>query len=299
MTLLAEPQTTPAGTRRRPRAWPPLVVAAGVAVLSVAGALLRWPAPIQAILVAAAIVVTLWAAWAVIRRPSRVVAPLAVCLVALGNPLALGGMATNIEAHAGLITVRTDGGFGLVFWKQYPGVAGWTAPSDPQPVDTVAFAAAVQAAVRSIVDDTTTAFGLTWTVASQPSGLMQLPNGYGGPSMFDRVDSAQWHTMLDGSAAQRTAVLAATRAAATTLQLGDEKAVSGDPLTGTGTTTWSDADADGELTLVLDADAVTVSYSGGPLLTGTSLPGEFERRMADFAGLTPPAPLVTPDVPQR
>jgi hypothetical protein len=272
-------------------------VAAVVAVLSVAGALLRWPAPVEVSLIVAAIVVTLWAAWAVIRRPSLVVAPLAVCLVAFGNPLALGGMATNIEAHAGLITVRTDGGFGLVFWKQYPGVAGWTAPPDPQPVDTVAFAASVQAAVRSIIDDTTSAFGLTWTVASRPSGLMPLSNGYGGRSMFDRVDSAQWHTTLDGSAAQRAALLHTTRAAAAALQLGDENAVSGDPLTGTGTTTWSDAD--GELTLILDADAVTVSYSGGPLLTGTSLPGEFERRMADFAGLTPPPPLVAPGVPRR
>jgi hypothetical protein len=151
--------------------------------------------------------------------------------------------------------------------------------------------------VRSIVDTTTTAFGLTWTVASGPSGLMPLPNGYGGPSMFDRVDSAQLRTTLDGSTAQRTALLSAARAAATTLQLGDEKAVSGDPLTGTGTITWSDAD--GVLTLVLDADAVTVSYSGGPLLTGTALPGEYEQRLADFAGLTPPAPLVTPDLPQR
>lgn len=296
MTVLTGLEAPAAAPARRASAWPPFVAAAIVAVLAAVVALLRWPTAVAVVLMVAAVAVTVWATWIAVRRPSLVVAPLAVCLVAIGNPLALGGMAVNLEAHAGVITVRTEGGFGLVFWKQYPGVAGWTAPADPQPVDTVAFASMVQAAVRSVVDSTTTAFGLTWTVESGPSGLQPLPNGYGGESLFDRVDSALWHTSLDGSVAARTALLEAARAAAETLQLGDET-VSGDPATGTGTVAWSDSG--GVLTLELVDDAVTVGYSGGPFLKSTALPGELAQRLAAFRGLTPPEPLVQPDIPTR
>lgn len=297
MTLLTDISSpAPQATGRRPRAGLVLLVAVVVAAFALAGAALRWPFPVEVVLLALAVVVTGWAAWVAVRRPSLVLAPLAVCILALGNPATLAGTTAFVQDHAGVITVRTQDGFGLVFWKQYPGVAGWTAPADPAPVDTVAFAASAQAAVRGIVD-ALSAEGREWTASSTPSGLQLLPNGYGGPSMFDRVDSAEWHTTLDGSAAQRATLLAAARETAQALGLADEQVVTGDPLSGTATTTWSDAD--GVLTLVLADDAVTVSYSGGPFLRATALPGEFAQRMSAFAGLTPPAPLVAPDVLRR
>jgi hypothetical protein len=298
MTVLVAPEATEASAApRRRAAWPTLVVAAAIAVVSCIAALGRWPAPVQTGLFVVAALATGWAAWTSVRRPSVVIAPLAVCLLALGNPLSLGGIASNVEAHAGIITVRTEGGFGLVFWKEYPGVAGWSAPSDPQPVQTVAFATQVQAAVRGVVTAMSDAYGLTWTAGQGRTGVESLPNGFGGLSMFDRVDSAQWRTTLDGSAAQRTALVAATRTAANALGLADEAGSADDIAAGTGTMTWQDPG--GVLTLMLAGDAVTLQYSGGPFLRGTSLPGEYEQRMAGFAGLTPPTPLNMPDVPRR
>lgn len=297
MTLLAEPEqdTRSPAERRRPRLWPVLVAAVAVAAGSIVWNLIAGPSALAVALMVAAGAVTLWAAWIGVRRPSLVAAPLAVCLVALGNPLALAGMSAGVIESAGLITARSDG-FGLVFWQKYPGIAGWQAPDAPEPVDGVGMATTVQAAVRSVVTTTSEDFGLTWRVSPEQSGVAAIPNGYGGASWFTRVDSAVWKTTTDASAAQRTGIIEAARAAAQTLALGAETAAAGDPRTGDGSLTWSDAD--GVLTLAFAGADATLSYSGGPFLAALST-SEYQRAMAGFAGQQPPKPLYLPDIPTR
>lgn len=278
---------------RRP-VWPVLAAAAVLAAVSAVLGFAHGPWWAKLVVLLAAIAVTAWAAWLAVRRPSLVIAPLAVCLLAIGNPLALALLGVNVETHAGLVLPRSDG-FGLVFWKRYPGIAGWQAPAHPVPFDAVPYLRAVQAAIDQATGELSTRYRLTWRVEPGPTGITPIANGYGGASMFQRADAPTWVSRLDGSAQQHDAVVAAARAAAARIGLPDEHVAAGDPLRGDGTLRFSDAR--GALRLVFLADVVTLAYTGGPFLASAWIPGEFEQRMAAFAGLAQPAPLIAPNWP--
>ncbi len=278
---------------RRP-VWPTLAAAVALAAASAVLGLAHGPWWAKLVVLLAAIAVTAWAAWLAVRRPSLVIAPLAVCLLALGNPLALAVFSVNVETHAGLVLPRPDG-FGLVFWKRYPGIAGWRAPAHPVPFEAAQYLRSVQAAIDEATGELSTRYRLTFKVQPGPTGVTAIANGYGGSSMFERADAPTWVSQLDGSAQQHDAAVAAARAAAARIGLPDERVAAGEPLHGDGTLRFSDSR--GALQLVFRADEVTLSYTGGPFLASTWIPGEFEQRMAAFTGLAQPAPLIVPNWP--
>ncbi len=274
--------------------WLALAGAAVIAVLSAVLGLAQAPWWLRIIVLLLAVALTAWAAWLAVRRPSLVIAPLAVCLLAIGNPLALAGFSVNVETHAGLVLPRPDG-FGLVFWKRYPGIAGWRAPAHPRPFDAQTYLRTVQAAMDAATGDLSTRFHLTWRVQPGLTGITPITNGYGGMSMFQRADAPTWTSQLDGTTVQHDAMIAAARQAAQRIGLPREQVGAGDPLHGDGLLRFSDDR--GALTLSFRAGAVAFGYRGGPFLANTWIPGEFEQRMDAFADLPQPAPLIAPNWP--
>jgi len=282
-----------AAQRALPRPAFVLVAAGVVAVASLAAALAGagW-ATIP--LVVAALVVLVLATLVAMRRDSRVLAPLAIALVALCNPVVLGGLTDHVRDQVGVVTVAPDRG--LVLWATYPGIAGWDAPAVPASVDTTALAQAVPRVVRGVVDATGREFGWSWSLGDEvPQGARAIANGFGGASMFWRIDSPRWTTAdFDGSGAQRAALLGAVDSAAAALETGEVSDTTGDVDAGDGVRAWTDGRG-GVLTLEIAGGDVAVVYAGGPFLAGD--PAEFAERMAGFAGLELPAPLVRPDLP--
>ncbi|WP_439591081.1 hypothetical protein [Microbacterium sp.] len=271
-----------------------LGVAVVVAVLSAVVVATGMPWVVGLLVMIVAIVVTIWATLSAVVRRSLFVAPLAICLVAVGNPAVLAGVGSYVERSVGVVTLSPDRGF--VLWSLYPGIAGWDAPDAPEAVDTPRLAQSVQRALRSAVGVLTDAYGYAWQIGDGQVGIASIENGFGGPSMFERIDAPLWTTAdFDGSSAQRAAVVAAAAASAAELGLTDASDAAGDVDTGDGTRQWS---ADNQtLTLSIEGPRIELSYTGGPFLAPTSLPGEYEDLMRAFEGLTPPPTIVTPDVP--
>ena len=227
-------------------------------------------------------------------RRSVFVAPLAICLVAAMNPAALSGLGGYVERHAGVVSFAFDRG--IVLWAKYPGIAWWDAPQDPQSVDTIALAQSVQRALRTAVGALSTAYGWTWQIGDGEVGVRPIPNGFGGDSLFERVDAPRWTTEeFDGSDGQRVALLAAAEASAAELGLTQVANPSGDVTTGDGSRTWS-ADAQ-TLTLTVEGSRVSLTYAGGPFLSTRTVPGELETALSGYEGLPLPPTIVTPDLP--
>ncbi|WP_404430029.1 hypothetical protein LG299_10685 [Microbacterium lacus] len=292
------PAEAPARSIRFPLSLRPatvLVAAAIVAVVSWMSVAFRAPWPIVAVLTVAALAVLVWASLSAIGRRSLVVAPLAVCLAVMGNPLTTAGLGSYVERHAGVITLSLRDG--IVLWKAYPGIAGWE-PSTPatQPVDTTGLAMDVQRVLRDVVGEMSDAYGYVWQVGDGQVGISIIANGFGGGSLFERVDAPLWQTSdFDGSPAQRATLVASTTASAEELGLTTVADPSGDVGSADGIRTWS-----GEaqrLTLTIDDSTVTLTYVGGPFLGSTTLPGEYLRGMQGFADLPLPPTIEEPNIP--
>lgn len=275
---------------------PALVLGVAFVVVLVAGVTVvaRLPWIVGALVMVAAVGVTVWATLSAVVRRSLVVAPLAICLLAVGNPAVLTGLGSYVERNAGVITFSFDRG--VVLWASYPGISGWDAPDDPQTVDTPRLAQTVQRALRTAVGVMSDEYAWAWQIGEGEVGIRPIANGFGGDSMFQRVDAPLWTTTdFDGSDGQRASLVAAVAASAAELGLTDVVDASGDVGTGDGTRRWiADAQA---LTLTVDGAHVALGYSGGPFLAPTILPGEFERAREAYEGLTPPPTIVTPDLP--
>ncbi len=283
---------------RSPLPLRPATVLAAAAIVAVASWIsvgLRAPWPIIAVLTVAALAVLVWASLSAIGRRSLVVAPLAVCLAVMGNPLTTAGLGSYVERHAGVITVSLRDG--VVLWKTYPGIAGWepTAPA-VQPVDTPGLAMDVQRVLRDVVGEMSDAYGYAWEVGNSEVGITPIANGFGGRSFFERVDAPLWQTSdFDGSPAQRTTLLESTSASAGELGLTTAADPSGDVDSADGVRTWTD-DAQ-RLTLTIEGSAVTLTYVGGPFLGSGTLPGEYLREMQRFVDLPLPPTIEEPNVP--
>ncbi len=263
----------------------------GLAALCVVLFSLGWV--LAALVTVAAVLVIVTATASAMRRGSRLLAPLAVAVVAVLNPVVLQGLADHTRDAVGVVTFEP--GQGIVLWGGYPGIAGWDAPEAPEPVEVRPLVLDVQDAVRAIVDDTGDTLGWTWSVGETAGGATTIANGFGGPSMFARVTSPTWTTTdFTGSEPQRDILLAALQSTAETLGLNAREDVEGDVATGDGVRVWTDASG-GELALTVGAGEVVVVYIGGPYLVGTT--AEYETRLAPFAGLEQPEPIVTPDLP--
>ncbi len=271
-----------------------LIASAVVALVSWTSIALRLPWIIAVIAMLLAVVVTVWATLSAIVRRSVFVAPLAICLVAALNPAALAGLGSYVERHAGVVSVTLDRG--VVLWAKYPGIAGWDAPQDPQAVDTTALAQSVQRALRTAIGTLTTAYGWAWQIGPGDVGVTAIPNGFGGDSLFERIDAPRWTTdAFDGSEEQRAALLAAAEASAAELGLTEVSDPSGDVASGDGSRAWA---AEGQtLTLTIEGSHVSLSYTGGPFLSPRTLPGEFETAMRGYEGLPLPPTIVTPELP--
>lgn len=296
MATAADRQADLESRARRPLSVRPRVVlfaAVVVGALSVLWALL-WPNPIiAALIVLAGAAVVVWATAVAMRRQSVFIAPLAVVLVALCNPLVFGVVSSNLDTRVGRMTFSFEDG--LLLWKQYPGIAGWDA-SDPRPVDTGTLVVEAQNGFRAAIDALSDEFGWAWQVGDV-TGVTAIPNGYGGDSMFRRVDMPVWQTGdFDGSQAQRDGLLSAVASLAATLQLSSETDVSGDVTTGDGERTWTD-DLGGRLQLTVAGEQVALAFVGGPYFSAQYTPEQYEQAMAPFDGVAPPDPLVVPDVP--
>lgn len=283
------------GLRAVPRPRTALLVAIVVAAASVLASLAGAGWGIGLVLMLLAIGVTVWATVAAVRRDSVLVAPLAIVLVAVLNPLVLSGLGAHIRERAGVITFAFDRG--LVLWSTYPGIAGWDAPEDATPVNTTGLAQAEQRALRGTVEATTAAYGWVWSLGEGAAGVFRIANGYGGESLFERVDSPVWTSEdFDGSAPQRDLLLSSAQSAAAALELTTITETEGDVAGGDGVRQWDDG-AGGVMTLRVAGSRVTLRYTGGPFLSGSSSAAEYRLARSGFEGLEPPAPIEEPDLP--
>jgi hypothetical protein len=277
------------GVQRRSAPHRLLTLAGVVAIIamSVAAVAGDWPLWSVVLVTALAVGFSGYAAWLAIRRGARVLAPIAICILALLNPAVINGAVANVQTYAGL--VRADPNqFGLVFWKLYPGIAGWAAPEHPIPFDTTGRLRTVQSAMTAAKTTLSAEFGQTWTTDDSEVGVLPVENGYGGRSMFVRIVPAPWQTQLVGAADERATMIDEFGALAASLGLNAEQKV-GEPATGDGTLSW--AAADEELTLRFEGDRAALTFVGGPFLQSTAFRGEFESRMRPFEGIPQPAPL--------
>lgn len=292
---IVEPDSRSTGLPAVPRPRTALLVAIVVAAASVLASLAGAGWGIGLGLMVLAVAVTVWATIAAVRRDSVFVAPLAIVLVAVLNPLVLSGLAAHIQERAGVITFAFDRG--LVLWSTYPGIAGWDAPEDAAPVNTTALAQAEQRALRGAVEATTAAHGWVWSIGEGAAGVFRIANGYGGDSLFERVDSPVWTSEdFDGSAPQRDLLLSSAQTAAAALELTTVTEAEGDVTTGDGMRRWDDG-AGGVMTLRVAGSRVTLQYTGGPFLSGSSSAAEYRLARSGFEGLQPPAPIEEPDLP--
>lgn len=299
MTVTLEPEAThvPGATPRRARvarARTVLIAAAAVAALSVLWLATGGNPVLAAILVVAALVVVLWGTAVAMRRGSKVLAPLAVILVAVLNPLVLGTVSTHLDDRVGRMTVSSEAG--LVFWQHYPGIAGWDAPATPTPVDTTEIVRTAQTSFRAATDTLSAEHAWTWQVG-EVTGLSPMLNGFGGMSMFHRIDVPVWSTTdFDGSDNQRALLLDVAAGVAEEMALPEVSDPVGDIETGNGVRAWSD-DLGGTFRVAVDGAAVSLEFSGGPYFSaGTSL-DEYAAAREQYAGLEVPEPLFVPELP--
>lgn len=276
---------------------PVVVLIAGVvlAILSWASVVAGWPAVASIVLGAGCILAIGVAGFSAVAWRSSVVAPLAVCILAFGNPLAAHALSAFVDREVGPVTVTADRG--LVFWELYPGIAGWDAPSPIPRADATSLARTAQSAIRTVVSDLTASFGYAWSVPTDDAaGVATIDNGFGGTSLFVRVDVPEWTSSdFDGSRTQREAVLASAAGAAAQLQLTDVQNASGDVATSDGVRTWGAPQQ--RLTLTIEGRRVSLVFSAGPFLSDGYLPEEYERSLRSFEGLTAPEPRALPELP--
>lgn len=229
----------------------------------------------------------------------------AVCVLALINPLVFAGIGTVITQRVGAITVSSEQG--VVFWAKYPGVAGWDAPPHPPEGNAFAMGSMNDRALSALTSELSQQFGFHWSIGDRPSGLLTVPNGFGGASIFQVVNGADWTTSeFGGTPAERVALVAAAEATAETLGVGDPSASTGtwaeagqpvastgDIATGDGMRVWTG----GAQTFVVTVtgQTVTLSYTAGPYARSNLYDGEYEKLFAGFP-TTQPAPIapITP-----
>ncbi|WP_404430447.1 hypothetical protein LG299_11810 [Microbacterium lacus] len=264
-----------------------LAAASVVAILSVAGTLLDAGWVLLGALSIAAGAIIFVAARSAMLTGSRVLAPLAVCVVAVGNPLAVSAVQSFIAVEFDTIARSTGGG--LVDWALYPGVADLTPTTDQlQTVDTAALATAANASLRSAVETLAGELGHAWTTAECTTGVLGIPNGFGGGSEFVRVQSAVWVTeSFDGSDAQREVLLRTLDSAAAQLALTEIRDTAGDVRTGDGMREWRLESQ--SLSLTIARSTVSMSFIAGPLLSSWTTAAEFEDVVAPYSGVQPPA----------
>ncbi|QTV80099.1 hypothetical protein [Microbacterium sp. NIBRBAC000506063] len=246
------------------------------------------------VLSVAALIVIVWATAVAMRRGSAVVAPLAVILVVLGNPVVLGIYSNHLDDRVGRLTISPEDG--LVFWQQYPGIAGWQAPSEPVPVDTTEIVRTAQASFRTAIDELSGEFGWAWQVGDI-TGVSAIPNGFGGESMFHRVDAPVWTTSdFDGSDAQRATLLDLGAGIAEQLQLPTLTDAVGDVSAGDGVRAWTD-DLGGAFTVTVQGSTVSLQFVGGPYFAAHTSMEEYAEAREHFAGIELPEPLFVPELP--
>lgn len=289
---VAEVQERPA---RKTRVLRP--AAAFLAALLVAGLTVLWAvwggnAVIGWVITAVAIMMTIWATATAVRRNSVFLAPVAIVVLALVNPMIVGGLGQHVRDTAGIITVER--GHGLIFWQLYPGIYGWETPDNVQSVDTVTYMNSVNQQLRTIVETTMDELDWSWQVAEGRVGTERIPNGFGGVSQFERGDSMNWETeSFDGSAEQRHELVRFAQAAADELELPELTDDNGAAESGDGVLQWSDEN--GVLTVQIEGSHVALSYTGGPFLIDSR--AEFDLAMRTFEGVTPPEPIMVPEIP--
>ncbi len=270
-----------------------------VAALAVAVASILWfmlgQSPVAAVvLVVVALVLVGWAAFVAVRRESMVVAPAAVVILALCNPLVMGAYAQHLDERVGRMSFEFSRG--IVFWHHYPDIVGWEAPSPLPKVDTGALVRAVQSGSRAAILSVSAELDWSWRVG-KITGLSMIPNGFGGNSMFQRVDMPTWSTDdYDGSTEQREVLMAAVELFAQELWPDSEVTVSAAVTSGVYERVWAD-DLGGRLSLTLHGEHVELAFRGGPYFSANASLEEYEERRADFAGLTPPTPIFIPELP--
>lgn len=280
-----EHSAAPAPMRARTLLWAAIVIGA----LSVVALALDAGWIVGAILSLAALAVIVVGPFIAMRRRSLVAAPLAIALVSLLNPVILGGVSAHVTNLIGVVTLQR----GIVLWGAYPGIAGWDAPDELTVVDPGALARQTQDVTRGVVDELSSAYGWSWSIGDSVGGTQSIANGFGGTSVFIRVDSARWTTAdFDGSQEQADALLTAMQTAADELGLttvGDAiDAGSG------GEATWSDGRG-GVLTLAYDGSQASFWYTGGPFSTVST--EEYLALLEPYAGLDQPEPIDEPDLP--
>ena len=297
MTLTAPPETAAVAPARRARVARPRVVL--IAALVVAALSAIWLTTgrnivLGGVLLAAAALVVVWATAVAMRRASTVIAPLAVILVVVCNPAVLGVYSTHLDDRVGRMTLSPESG--LVFWQQYPGIAGWEAPAVPVQVDTTTLVRTVQSSFREAIDRLSGEYSWSWEVG-EVTGVSPVPNGFGGASMFHRIDAPVWSSSdFDGSEAQRTALLEAAETIAAQLALPTVADPIGDVAAGDGVRTWSD-DLGGTFRLTVQGSAVSLEFVGGPYFGVQSSLEEYAAARDFFDRLELPEPLYIPELP--
>jgi len=258
---------------------------AATSLVAIAGA---WPLWSLVMISAVAACFSGYGAWMAVPGRLRVIAPAAICIVALLNPLVIVGAVTNVQTYAGLVLPNPNGP-GLVLWKLYPGIAGWTAPAHPVPIDATGRLKDVQTGMTAVKASLSKQFRQTWQTDDTPVGVLPVANGYGGQSLFVSIAPAPWHTRMVGTSDERATMIDETTALAVSLGLDDEPTTIGVPATGDGTLNWHAANE--TLTLRFDGEQITFTYLGGPFLPSTSYRGEYESRMRPFEGIPQPEQL--------
>ncbi|GAA1464699.1 heparan-alpha-glucosaminide N-acetyltransferase domain-containing protein [Microbacterium thalassium] len=268
-----------------------LVAAIVIGVLSLVALALDLGWVVGAVLSLAALAVIVVGPFIAMRRRSLVVAPIAIALVSLLNPVILGAVAAHVTNLVGVVSFQR----GIIFWYDYPGIDGWDAPDELAVVDPAALAGTSQDATRGVVDELSSELGWSWTVDGDIGGVASIANGFGGPSVFFRADSARWSTPdFDGSPEQAAVLLAALDEAAAQLELTEVTDTAGDVAAGDGERVWSDG-VGGELTVTVDGSDVAFWYTGGPFSTVPT--EEYLALLEPYAGLELPEPITEPDLP--
>jgi len=282
-------QAEPSGSSATMRARTLLGAAIVIGALSIVALILDLGWIVGAVLALAALAVIVVGPFIAMRRRSFVVAPLAIALVSLLNPLILGGITAHVTNLIGVVTLQR----GLVLWADYPGIVGWDAPDELTVVDPGALARQTQDVTRDVVDTLSSEYGWSWSIGESVGGTQSIANGFGGPSVFVRIDSATWTTAdFDGSEEQAQGLLAAMQSAADELGLTTVGDAIGEE--SGGEATWSDGRG-GVLTLSYDGSEVSFWYIGGPFSTVST--EEYDALLEPYAGLGLPEPIVEPDLP--
>ncbi len=297
MTITAPPESAPAASSTRTRVARPrvvLIAALVVAALSVAWLITGRNAVFGGVLIAAALLVVVWSTAVAMRRVSTVVAPLAVIVVVVCNPAVLGVYSTHLDDRVGRMTLTPESG--LVFWQQYPGIAGWEAPAEPVQVNTAVLVRMVQSSLREAIDRLSEEYSWSWKVGDV-TGVSSIPNGFGGESMFRRIDAPVWSSSdFDGSEAQRATLLDVAEAIGEQLALTAVADPSGDVAVGDGVRTWSD-DLGSTFTLTVQGQTVSLEFVGGPYFGTQSSLEEYAAARDFFDGFELPEPLFVPELP--